>query len=188
MLASGSSDKTVKVWDAQTGEQICAFAGHQDSVLSVAYFPHGRIIFSAGFDNLLKFWDAETGKELCSLPGLKEEVVSAALSPDGWTIATGDWDETIKLWRSWLPFTMEDVELMSGCTVYGSGLALLSAEREQELLRKARKFNRDPLALRVPGRVDLQPIALPHFLSLALALALVLSPTLCFLPSTAPAD
>ncbi|MDQ7778362.1 MAG: protein kinase [Planctomycetota bacterium] len=137
-LVSGSDDCTLRIWGVAEKKERMTLVGHQDSVLSVAYYPHGRIIFSGGFDNLLKFWDAATGKELRSLPGLKEEVVSAALSPDGWAIATGNWDDTIKLWRSWLPFTMEDVELMSGCTVYGSDIAPLSAEREQELLEKAR--------------------------------------------------
>ena len=61
-IASAGCDRTVKVWDAGTGEEILTFKGHPDWVLGVAFSPDGRRIASASNDRTVKLWDAGTGQ------------------------------------------------------------------------------------------------------------------------------
>jgi hypothetical protein len=63
-LLSGSHDETLRLWDAESGHEICAFTGHQGRVWSVAFSPDGRRLLSGGSDNTLRLWDAETGRQL----------------------------------------------------------------------------------------------------------------------------
>ena len=61
-IASGSKDKTVKVWDAETGQEVLTLKGHPNWVTSVAFSPDGKRIVSGCPANTVKVWDAETGK------------------------------------------------------------------------------------------------------------------------------
>ena len=98
VIASGSDDKTIKLWDAATGKQLRSLAGHTARVNSVAFSPDGRLIASGSEDATVKLWAAATGKAFRSLTGHMYEVYSVAFSPDGRTIASGSEDRTIKLW------------------------------------------------------------------------------------------
>ena len=54
---SRSYDKTLKVWDAQTGQEAITLKGHSNIVWSVSFSPDGKRIVSGSFDNTLKVWD-----------------------------------------------------------------------------------------------------------------------------------
>jgi WD40 repeat protein len=54
---SGSWDKTVKVWDAQTGQETLTLKGHSDRVRSVSFSPDGKWIVSGSGDRTIKIWD-----------------------------------------------------------------------------------------------------------------------------------
>jgi len=100
-IASGSWDKTICVWDAETGLQLGSpfTLGHTDSVWSVAFAPDGKRIASGSQDKTICLWDAETGLQLGSpLTGCTGPVLSVAFSPDGKRIASGSFDKTICLW------------------------------------------------------------------------------------------
>ena len=61
-IVSGSSDKTIQFWNAQTGVQVGnTLEGHTDSVYSVAFSPDGRYIVSGSDDKTIKVWDAQVG-------------------------------------------------------------------------------------------------------------------------------
>jgi len=97
-IVSVSRDETLKLWDAETGEELRTFTGHTGFVRGVSFSPDGRRIVSGGHDHTLKQWDAETGVELRTLKGHTAPVSSVCFSPDGRRIVSGSIDHTLKLW------------------------------------------------------------------------------------------
>ena len=97
-IASASHDRTVKVWDAETGACVQTLEGHGDSVSSVAFSPDSRRIASASRDRTVKVWDAETGACVQTLEGHGDSVLSVAFSPDSRRIASASDDRTVKVW------------------------------------------------------------------------------------------
>jgi WD40 repeat protein len=97
-LASGSEDKTVRVWDGITGQQLWVTDAHKDGILAVAFSSDAKKLASASKDKTVKLWDVSSAQKLVELIGHKFEVSAVAFSPDGKTVATGGEDKTIKLW------------------------------------------------------------------------------------------
>ncbi|HEY9662970.1 MAG TPA: WD40 repeat domain-containing serine/threonine-protein kinase, partial [Allocoleopsis sp.] len=97
-IASGSFDKTIRLWDLQTGQLIRTFTGHRDAVRSVALSADGKTLVSGSGDKMIKVWDLATGKLRRTLMGHAGPVWTVALSPDAKTIVSGSYDGTIKLW------------------------------------------------------------------------------------------
>ena len=97
-LASGSEDRTIKLWDAQTGALKRTLTGHTSFVYSVAFSPDGKTLASGSDDKTIKLWDAQTGALKRTLTGHGVDVNAVAFSPDGKTLASGSDDYTIKLW------------------------------------------------------------------------------------------
>jgi WD40 repeat protein len=97
VLASGSRDNTVKLWDVASGRELRTLIGHSGGVNTVAFSPNGRILASASWDHTMRLWDVASGRELRTLSG-HDAVLSIAFSPDGHTLASGSWDHTIKFW------------------------------------------------------------------------------------------
>jgi WD40 repeat protein len=67
LLASGSGDKTVKLWDAHTGAALQTLESHWDGVKAVAFSPDGKLLASGSNDETVKLWDAHTGAALQTL-------------------------------------------------------------------------------------------------------------------------
>jgi WD40 repeat protein len=98
LLASGSGDKTIKLWDVATGSLVRTLSGHTSWVNSVAFSPDGRLLASGSADNTIKLWDVASGSLVRTLTGHTDWVRSVAFSPDGRLLASGSGDDTIKLW------------------------------------------------------------------------------------------
>ena len=96
---AGGSAKTLKVWDAQTGQVILNLKGHTDQVWSVAFSPDGKRLASAGMDTTVKLWDASTGRSVLTLEGHTDAVRSVAFGPNGKRLASASVDKTVKLWE-----------------------------------------------------------------------------------------
>jgi len=99
-ILSGSSDNTLRIWDAVSGQTIGPpFHGHTSSVLSVAFSPDGKRMVSGSRDNTLRLWDRITGKAIGKpLHGHNSWVNSVVFSPDGKYILSGSLDNTLRLW------------------------------------------------------------------------------------------
>jgi WD40 repeat protein len=98
LLATGSHDATVKLWDVATGRELRTFSGHTNFLQVVGFSPDGRTLASGGLDNTVKLWDVASGRELHTLSGHANAIYSLAFSPDGRVLASGSLDNTLKLW------------------------------------------------------------------------------------------
>lgn len=95
-IVSGSFDRTLKVWDAETGRELRTLAGHTNEVQACAYSPDGRYIVSGSLDHTLKVWDAKTEQEIATFFA-KEFTGHAVQGRAGRSIAAGTWFERVDL-------------------------------------------------------------------------------------------
>jgi WD40 repeat protein len=95
---SASRDKTLKVWDLESGREMRTLAGHSNSVSGVAVSADGRLAVSASYDKTLKVWDLESGREVRTLAGHSGPVRGVALSADGRRAVSASGDQTLKVW------------------------------------------------------------------------------------------
>jgi len=98
MLASGSADNTIKLWNLENGENIYSLTVHNKSVYSVNFSPDGKMLASGSADNTIKLWDVKTGINIQTIAEHNSAVNSVSFSPDGKMLASGSSDKKIKLW------------------------------------------------------------------------------------------
>jgi WD40 repeat protein/energy-coupling factor transporter ATP-binding protein EcfA2 len=110
-LATGSEDKTIKLWNVETGEEIGTLSGHNGSVYSVSFSSDGKTLATGSEDKTIKLWNVETGEEIGTLTRHPSSVYSVSFSSDGKTLATGSYDGTIKLWNG---STGQEIRTLSG--------------------------------------------------------------------------
>ncbi|MBD1925639.1 serine/threonine protein kinase [Trichocoleus sp. FACHB-90] len=117
LLASGSQDETIKLWQPSTGKEIHTLTGHFIRVSSVAFSPDGQILASGtcSLARTIKLWQPGTGNEIRTLGRWFSRDFSwfncVAFSPDGHLLASGSQDETIKLWQ---PVTGKQIRTLTG--------------------------------------------------------------------------
>ncbi len=94
----GYHDNTVRLWNAQTGQNISIGRIQKKWGTFAIFSPDWTSYAIPGYDNLVHLFDGRTGKHKITLTGHTKRVFSAAYSPDSKTIATASYDGTIRLW------------------------------------------------------------------------------------------
>jgi serine/threonine protein kinase len=98
-IASGSVDKTVRVWNADDGNTVFIYQKHTDFVRSVAWSPDGKRIASSSDDKTAQVWNASDGGNGFSYSGHTDTVNMVVWSPDGKRIASASRDKTVQVWN-----------------------------------------------------------------------------------------
>ncbi len=101
-IASGSLDKTVQIWSANSAARFHPFIyrGHGAGVSTVGWSPDSRRVASGAYDTTVQIWDATTGEHIAICRGHTDAVMTVAWSPDGKYIASGSADGTVRLWNA----------------------------------------------------------------------------------------
>jgi WD40 repeat protein len=98
-VVSGSTDKTIKVWNVDTGEAISTLTGHTGVVRAIALSADGRTLISGSGDKTIKIWNFQTFQLKRTITHNSSPVWSVAISSDGQTLVSGHEDGTIKIWN-----------------------------------------------------------------------------------------
>lgn len=102
LLASGSFDSTVKLWDVRCGSCVCTLPAHSDPVTSVSFNYDGTCVASASHDGLVRVWDVGTGECLKTIVGEESSegvaVGCVKFSPNGRFLLSGSLDGRVRLW------------------------------------------------------------------------------------------
>jgi WD40 repeat protein len=96
-VISSSNDRTLKLWDTQSGRCVLTLAGHYNDVPSVVWLPGSDRVASGSLDGTIRIWDMRRG-ECDRVIAVNHPVHALAPSPDGKTLASGDYDAMITLW------------------------------------------------------------------------------------------
>lgn len=100
LLASGSHDNTVSLWDTNKGILLKTLEGHTGWINSVVWSPNGRFLASGSKDNTVRVWDMKTFNCERILEGHSNSVKALVWAPDSITLASGSVDETIRFWNT----------------------------------------------------------------------------------------
>ncbi len=124
--ASGGDDKTLRLWDVTTGQELRMFTGHTDAVTCVVFSADGKRLLSGGRDATLRLWDVATGQQLQRFDGHTGRVRAVALSADGSRAVSGADDKTVRWWNA---DTGEELRVLYGHSAAVSGVALVGNGR-----------------------------------------------------------
>jgi WD40 repeat protein len=98
MLATSSSDTTIRLWDTATGKLCKTLTSHANWVRAVQFSPDGRTLLSGCSDYTIRLWDWRSGLVLRTWMGYSNWIWGAKFSKDGQMIACGGGDCTVRLW------------------------------------------------------------------------------------------
>ena len=99
-LASGSKDKTVRLWDTFTNDELVTLRKHTGSINALAFSPDGKMLASGSTDKTVQLWDTTTGAHLATFNEHIKGIAALTFSPDGRTLASGSMDGTIHFWNT----------------------------------------------------------------------------------------
>ncbi|MGI0485086.1 NB-ARC domain-containing protein [Pantanalinema rosaneae CENA516] len=99
VLASGSADRTIKLWNPHTGQCLNTLQGHRSWVWTVRFSPDSQLLASGSYDHTIKLWQVNSGACWQTLEGHPSSVLGVTFSHDGSRLVSGGYDQMIKLWQ-----------------------------------------------------------------------------------------
>jgi WD40 repeat protein len=165
LLASGSSDKTIKLWDIQTGELLHNFAergffgfsnGHSDRITGLQFTPDGQTLISSSSDGQIKLWEIPSCKPVTTLPEAGWGISAIALSRDGRILAGGSNDGSLHLWNLGTLAVISNLsshqDQVSGLLLSPKGQTLISSSHDKTICLWS--VNRRCLLKTINGHLD----------------------------------
>jgi WD40 repeat protein len=98
-IATAGADRTLRVFEVETGKLLFQIEDHADWVLGVAFSPDGKRLATASRDKTAKVFDVEKKESLVTFPGHGAPVYTVSFTPDGKGVATGGEDNRIRVWN-----------------------------------------------------------------------------------------
>ena len=135
---SGSYDKTIRVWDINSGQCILTLRGHTNGVSAVTITPDGTKIISASHDKTLKVWDINSGQCILTLRGHTNGVSAVTITPDGTKAVSGSKDGDLIVWdlNSGKKVQIMDVDsvVIYGVEITPDGTKAVSGSKDGDLI------------------------------------------------------
>ncbi|RMC11430.1 hypothetical protein DUI87_11549 [Hirundo rustica rustica] len=128
-IATGSADRTIRLWDVLNGNCVRIFTGHKGPIHSLAFSPNGRFLATGATDGRVLLWDIGHGLMVGELKGHTDTIYALRFSRDGEILASGSMDNTVRLWDAVKAF--EDLETDDFTTATGH---INLPENSQDLL------------------------------------------------------
>jgi WD40 repeat protein len=97
-IATSGEDRTVRIWDVHTGQQVGALQGVQEQVLALAVSPDGDLMATGGQGARVRLWSMQTGQQVGNLGVFGGPINALAFSPDGRLLVTGDGAGDLRWW------------------------------------------------------------------------------------------
>ena len=114
LIASGSADKTVKLWKADASSPMRTYRGHGDFVTAVAFAPDGRKLASADLEGQIRVWSTLSTRLHFTLRGHKGRVTALAYAPDGEQLASASDDGSVRVWSTKQARTVRTLQSHTG--------------------------------------------------------------------------
>ena len=98
ILASGSDDGSIRLWDTRTSTHLRTMTEHTSMITNVVFSGNGKMLASSSRDNTIQLWDTQSGEIRKTLKGHADRIFSMWLNRDGTMLASASRDNTIQLW------------------------------------------------------------------------------------------
>jgi WD40 repeat protein len=156
-IVTSSFDKTARVWNAATGQQLMLLSGPMARVNSAGFSPDGSRIVTAAYDNMARVWDAATRRQTALLEGHADRVWSAAFSPDGTRVVTSSFDKSARIWDAasgrQLALLSGHTNLVATAAFSADGMRIVTASNDSTARVWDAATGREIMLLSGPARV-----------------------------------
>ncbi|KAK9068612.1 hypothetical protein SSX86_012727 [Deinandra increscens subsp. villosa] len=131
LVASGSFDGVIQVWDISLGTLKCTLDGPGAGIEWVRWHPRGHIVLAGSEDSTVWMWNADRSAYLNTFSGHASSVTCGDFTPDGKTICTGSDDASLRVWN---PKTGENIHVVKGHFYHPEGLTCLAITADSSLV------------------------------------------------------
>jgi WD40 repeat protein len=97
-VLSSARDKTIRLWELATGDEVRSFTGHEDWVTCLTIAPDGRTAISGSDDRTIRHWDLGSGRQMLRISGHDRAVTAVAMTQDKRYVVSASEDGTIRIW------------------------------------------------------------------------------------------